>query len=132
VSVDGFPLRPANTLEMEARDDGFRTTPCISPNPPTDWYEDMVGVDAIAFAPVPADELPLARIYEGWPPTLDAGGQQTLVAAPGPLKGYLTFAVLGEAYGKEGMAEAPEIAAHCKGRAAMYEALFTQYYGAGT
>lgn len=121
-------LRPSGTLEMEALDAGYQTTA----GSPDYWYEDLQGGLTFGLAPVPdASDEALPLIYEGWPETLDAGRQQTLVAAPAPLKGYLTFSVLASAYGTEGEAETPDIAAHCRSRVAMYDQIFQDYYGKG-
>ncbi len=125
VTVDGVSIRPANTMELEARDTAYQTTQ----GTPDAWYEDLLGAGVLGLAPVPDSELPLAEIYEGWPTALDAG--QTMVAAPAPFKGYLAMCLLAEAYGTEGELEAPDIAAHCRGRVAMYHELMQSYYGVG-
>lgn len=128
VSYLDAPLRPAGTVELEALDSAYQTTQ----DTPERWYQDLVGDATFGLAPVPDtsdDSIPL--IYEGWPETLDAGGQQTLVAAPAPLKGYLAFSVLANAYGREGEMEMPDLAAHCRGRIQMYDQIFQGYYGAG-
>jgi hypothetical protein len=122
------PLRPSGTMELEALDEDYQTTRGI----PQRWYEDLQGATTIGLAPVPdADDDPIPIIYVGYPDTLDAGRQNTLVAAPPPIKGYLAMCVLAEAYGRESEIESPDIAAHCRGRMAMYEQIFTAYYGAG-
>lgn len=122
------PLRPAGTMELEALDTTYQTTQ----DTPERWYQDQLGDGTIGLAPVPdtSDEA-IPIIYEGWPAELDGAGQNTLVSAPGPVKGYLAFAVLAQAYGREGECETPDIAAHCRGRIAMYDAIFTSYYGSG-
>jgi hypothetical protein len=126
VSLGTTALRPAATLELEAKDPAYQTTE----GTPTHWYEDLLGVGSLALAPVPDEsDVNLARIYEGWPDALDV--QQTVVAAPGPLKGYLGMCLLAEAYGIEGEMESPDIAAHCRGRLDLYHALLQHYYGAG-
>lgn len=128
ISYSTSALRAGNMLELEARDDAFQSTQ----GTPNHWYEDLQGGTSFALSPVPdEDDVPLPVIYEGWPTALDAGGEQTLVAGPAPLKGYLAFCVLAEAYGQEGEAEMPDLAAHAKGRMAMYEEMFTGYYGKG-
>jgi hypothetical protein len=122
------PMRPAGTMELEALDTAYQTTA----GTPARWYQDLQGAVTVGLAPVPdtSDEA-LPIIYEGYPDTLDAGKQNTLVAAPPPLKGYLAMCVLAEAYGRESEIESPDIAAHCRGRVALYEQIFTSYYGAG-
>lgn len=127
VSVGSTPLRPSGTIEMEARNPSYQTTP----GTPAYWYQDLQGMDVIALTPVPDSEQTLAEIYEAWPETLDAGGQTTSVPGPAPLKGYLTMHLLAEAYGREGEIESPDIAAHCRGMVAMYDQMFKGYYGAG-
>lgn len=127
MSYAATSLNPANQLELEARDPNYAT----APGAPDSWYQDLLGGAVVALAPVPDEEQPLGQIYAGWPPALDAGKQQTLVAAPAPLKGYLAMCALKEAYGREGEAEAPDIAQHCEARMAMYEQIFQAYYGKG-
>ncbi len=95
---------------------------------PDAWYEDLLGSNVLGLAPVPDDVFTIAEIYEGWQPQLDK--MQPLVAGPGPLKAYLTMCLLAEAYGKEGEAEMPDVAAHCRGRMEMYEQMMQAYYGA--
>lgn len=127
VSVDARPLVPGNTTELEARDEDFETTA----GDPDHWYQDLLGQETIGLTPVPEEEELLAVIYEGWPAALDPGKQQTFVAGPAPLKGYLAMCVLREAYGREGESEMPDVAMHCAARAQMYEDIFTRYYGPG-
>lgn len=122
------PMRPAGTLELEMRDPAYQTTA----GTPDHWYQDLQGGATFGVAPVPDtsdDAMPI--IYEGYPETLDAGQQNTLVAAPPPLKGYLAMCVLEQAYGREGELEMPDVAAHCRARREMYESIFAGYYGMG-
>lgn len=125
VTVNGVAIRPACTMELEARDPNYLTTP----GAPNAWYEDLLGLGVMGLAPVPDAEVPLAEIYNGWPAPLDK--LQTVVAGPPPLKGYLAACMLAEAYGTEGEMEMPDLAAHCRGRKALYEQMLTTYYGAG-
>jgi hypothetical protein len=126
VSLGTTALRPAATLELEAKDPAYQTTE----GTPTHWYEDLLGLGSLGLAPVPdTSDLTIRQIYEGWPAALDPG--QTMVAAPAPLKGYLGFYLLSEAYGIEGEMESPDIAAHCRGRLDLYHALLQHYYGKG-
>lgn len=128
VSYGAASLRPANMMELEARDPAFQTTL----GTPDHWYEDLLGMAAFGITPVPVlSDIPLPMIYEGWPTALDPGGGQTLVPAPPPLKGYLAMAVIAQAYGAEGEMEAPDIAQHCRGRLDLYETLLQTYYGKG-
>jgi hypothetical protein len=127
VSLDAVPLRPAGTLELEARDAGYLTTA----GTPDHWYQDLLGMNMIGLAPVPDAEQTMASIYESWPETVDAGGQNTLVPAPGPLKGYLAMYLLAEAYGREGEMEMPDVAQHCRARLELYHQIFQSYYGKG-
>lgn len=127
VSYNTTPLKPAGTLELEARDPSYQTTT----GTPDHWYEDLLGSGVVGLCPVPDGQQFYPIIYEGWPAALDAGKQQTLVAAPAPLKGYMAMYVLAEAYGREGEMEAPEIAQHCRERLNFYETLLQFYYGRG-
>jgi|ERR1041384_372050 hypothetical protein len=128
VSYLATSLEPASQMELESRDVDYQTTP----GTPDHWYEDLLGGATTGLAPVPTDQQTLAWIYEGFPAALDAGRQQTLVAAPSPLKGYLAMTVLKEAYGREGEMESADIADHAQSRMDLYEKLFTTYYGSGT
>lgn len=125
VTVNGESLRGASTMELEARDEAYLTTQ----GPPDAWYEDLLGNGVLGLAPVPDDIYVVAEIYVGWQPQLDL--QQSMVSGPPPLKGYLAMCLLAEAYGKEGEAEMPDVAAHCRGRMEMYHQMFQTYYGAG-
>jgi len=128
VSLGTTPLRPANMEELEGLDPAFRTTP----GTPERWYEDKLAAPQVALAPVPAAAgVTLPVVYNSWPPELDVNKVNTALAAPAPLKGYLAMAVLGAAYQIEGESEMPDVAAHCRGRLALYEQLFQGYYGKG-
>ena len=131
VSYGTTPLRPAGTLELSARDEAYQTTAAAPPEIPDHWYQDTIGLEVIGLCKVPGDAQNLAVIYEGWPTELDAGKQNTLVAAPAPLKGYIAMYVLKEAYGTEGESEMPDVAQHCAERVKMYEQIFEKYYGKG-
>lgn len=123
------PLRAAGTMELESRDPDYQTTP----GTPDHWYADQIGDYTIGFSPVPVtagDLMPI--IYTALSPDLDVAQVNVLVTAPVPLKGYLAMSVLGEAYGREGEMEMQDLAAHCKSRVAMYEAMMAEYYGSGT
>ncbi len=127
VSLGSTALRPASTMELEARNPAYQT----AQGTPAYWYENLLGSDSIALAPVPdTSDVTIPQIYAGWPTGLDMS--QTVVAAPAPLKGYLGMALLAEAYGIEGEMEMRDVAAHCRGRLGLYHMLFKQYYGAGS
>lgn len=124
------PLRPANTIELEALDPDYQTTEATEDSPITHWYQDLLNGQYFGVRPVPVIlGEPLPMIYEGYPVPIDLG--QTLVAAPAPLKGYLTMFLLWRAYSKESETEMPDLAAHSKARCELYEQLFTSYYGRG-
>lgn len=127
VSLDNVPLRAGSTIELEARDSSYLTTP----GTPDHWYEDLQGLDHTSLTPVPAAVQTMASIFTCWPGTLDDAEVNHTIPAPNPLKGYLAMWLIGEAYGREGQMEAPEIAAHCEGRIALYQQLFQAYYGHG-
>lgn len=128
VSYQATPLRPAASLELEAKDPSYQTTQ----GTPDHWYQDLQGGLVFGVVPVPnTSDQPLPIIYNGFPETLDAAKQNTLVAAPPPLKGYLAMCVLAEALGREGESEMPDVAKHCAGRISMYEQIFAAYYGKG-
>ncbi len=121
------PLRPSNQMELEARDPAFATTA----GAPNHWYEDLVGLRTIGVAPVPVAAVALPLIYSAWPQEVDVAKSNILVQAPAPVKGYLAFSVLAQAYGRESESEMPDVAQHAAARVAFYEEIFTRYYGPG-
>jgi len=128
VSYGTSPLRPAGTLELEARDSNYQSTA----GTPDHWYLDQIGDYTMGLAPVPnhaGDTVPI--IYTAQSAELDDAQENTLVTAPEPLKGYLAMCILAGAYGREGEMEMQDLAQHCKGRIAMYEAMMAEYYGMG-
>lgn len=128
VSLGATPLRPANVEELEGLDPAFQS----SQGTPERWYEDKIGTPELALAPVPdTGGVAVPVVYSSWPPEIDVNKVNTTLAAPAPLKGYMAMAILSEAYGSEGEAEMPDVAAHCRGRLALYEQLFQGYYGKG-
>jgi hypothetical protein len=126
VSFGSSPLRPASMIELEARNADFQT----AAGTPDHWYEDGQGQN-IGLAPVPSSAGTLPMVISAWPPALDAAQVNTLVQAPAPFAGYLAFYALAKAYGREGEAEMPDVAAHCEERCRMWEQVFERYYGRG-
>lgn len=128
ISYGSTSLRPAAMVELEARDEGFQSTP----GQPTHWYEDKLGLGTVGLSPVPSDAgITVPVVMNCAPLDIDAAKMNTLVQAPAPLKGYLSFAVLAEAYGREGESEQPDLAAHCRSRVQLYDQLLQHYYGPG-
>lgn len=127
VSYGTAPLRPATMLELEARDPAFEATA----GAPDHWYEQNLGVATIGLTPVPTATASLPIIMSAAPQDVDTGKSNTLLEAPDPVKGYLTFSVLAAAYGRESETEQPDLAKHAAARVSMYEQIFTKYYGAG-
>jgi len=124
VSYGSTPLRPATTIEMEARDPAFETTA----GDPDHWYEDNLDATIIGLAPVPNAAGSLPMICSVYPPDL---ATTPLLQAPAPVAIYLTYYVLAKAYGKESETEEPDLAQHCAAKAALMEQLFLHYYGEG-
>lgn len=120
------PLRPASMIELEARSSTFMSDAGI----PDHWYEDGQG-DNVAMTPAPTTATAITLVISAWPPTLDAAQVNTLVQAPAAFAGYLTFTALEKAYGRESESEMPDVSAHCAERCALYEKLFTHYFGPG-
>jgi hypothetical protein len=121
------PLRPATTIEMESRDPAFQT----APGTPDHWYEDTLGTGTIGLTPVPTTAVTLPLVCSMYPPDLDVAQVNTLLQAPAPVSGYLTFSILAGAYGRESETEQPDLAKHCQARCSLYEQLFMHYYGPG-
>lgn len=127
VSVGGVPMRPGTTVEMEARDQGFQTTP----GTPDHWYEDDQATTAISLCPVPNFVAQLAMVCSMFPPDLDQAQLNVLLQAPAPVAIHLQYSVLAKAYGKESETEEPDLAQHCQAHVALLEQLFTHLYGEG-
>jgi hypothetical protein len=127
VSLGAVSLRPSNISELEALDPDFQSVL----GAPERWYEDALdGSGAlIGLAPIPTVAAPLPIVYASFPPQLDVGQVNTMVPAPPPVKGYMANYILAEALQQESEAEMPDVAAHCKGRLALYEQAFQQYFG---
>jgi hypothetical protein len=127
VSYGATPLRPSTTIELEARDQGYRTTP----GTPDHWYEDDMDVTAIALAPVPTAAVSLPMICSMYPPDLDTGQVNTLLQAPAPVSIYLSFYVLAKAYGKESETEEADLSQHAAAKVALLEQVFAHLWGEG-
>lgn len=125
VSVGTGSLRLANMQELEGLDPSFRTTP----GEPKRWYEDSLGMPYIALTPVPVAVELLPIVYASFPPEVDVNQANVMVPAPPPVKGYIANYILSEAFQQEGESEMPDVAQHCKGRLALYEQAFQQYFG---
>jgi hypothetical protein len=127
VSYGATPLRPATTIELEARDQGYRTTP----GNPDHWYEDDMDVTAIALAPVPTAAVSLPMICSMYPPDLDTGQLNTLLQAPAPVGIYLSYFVLARCYGKESESEIQDLSQHAEAKVALLEQVFAHLWGEG-
>jgi len=127
LSLGSSALRPGTAAELGARDELWQTTP----GTPDHWYQDTIGLESVALAPVPTTAVALPMICSVTPLDLDVAKANTLVQAPAPLKGYLAFAVLARAYGRESETEQRDLADHAKARIDLYHALFKKYYGEG-
>jgi len=127
ISLGTSALRPGTAAELEARDPQWQTTP----GTPDHWYQDTIGIESVGLAPVPTTAAALPMICSVTPLDLDVAKANTLVQAPAPLKGYLTFSVIGTCYRKEGESEQPDLAQHCKARIDLYDKLLQHLYGEG-
>lgn len=127
ISFDTTPLRPATTIELEARNPAFQTTP----GNPDHWYEDDLSITSVALAPVPTTAAPLPMICAMYPPDLDTGQVNTLLQAPAPAAIHLSYFVLAKAYGSESETEEPDLANHAGAMVAMLEQVFAHLWGEG-
>jgi hypothetical protein len=127
VSYGSTPLRPGTTIEMEARDPAWQTTP----GTPDHWYEDDMNVTSIALAPVPTSASPLPMICSMYPPDLDTGQVNTLLQAPAPVAIYLSYYVLARCYGKESESEESDVSQHAAAKVALLEQVFAHLWGEG-
>jgi len=127
ISAGTSSLRPATAIELEARDPAYAT----APGTPDHWYQDTIGLDSVGLAPVPTTAVALPLICVVYPLDLDVAKVNTLVQAPAPLKGYLAFAVIARAYGRESETEQPDLAQHATARLKLYEAALVKYFGPG-
>jgi len=124
VTLGAVVLRAATVGELEARDTAWRT----GSGTPTRWYADGEGLAAIALYKVPTG-VAILHIIEHEFPTTIAAATPTL-SAPSPVGDYFTLRALGEARGRESDGAMPEVAAHCRERARLYEEMFKAYWGA--
>lgn len=128
IALDGVPLIPSSSSELELLDDAYKTTQ----GTPEYWYADKVGVNKIGFYPVPnlaaAGKHPELIIHQ-YPAQLDEAHSNTTVPVPACCGDYLEAVVLGESYGKESDARMPETSAAMKQLARLYEQVIEQLYG---
>jgi hypothetical protein len=128
VALDGVPLIPSSSSELELLDDAYKTTQ----GTPQYWYADKEGANKIGFYPVPnlaaAGKHP-ELIINQFPAVLDEAHSTTTIPVPACTGDYLEAVVLGEAYDKESDARMPETANGMKQLAAFIEEIDLKLYG---
>ena len=133
VAIDGIPLSPSTTTELEALDDGFRTTAATSTSLPSRWYTDKYGANLIGLYPVPAASAgagsELDIIYHFYPCGLDAAHTNVTIAVPSPIGVLLDLRVLAEAFGCETDGQMPEVAKAASSIADLLNRSTVVYYG---
>lgn len=132
VALDGVPLIPATTNELEAEDDLFATTQATLTAPIKRWYSDRIGQNRVGVQPVPAAGdagKHLDIIYHGYVCDLDPAHTVTAINVPAPIGVLLKMQVLAECYGAESDGRMPEVARSALGLASLLEQVTAGYYG---
>jgi hypothetical protein len=90
---------------------------------------DAAGTGNGVLYPVPLSNSTLVQVMQAVPATVAAGASGLPVSPV--LQDYFTYCLLGAALGKESDSAKPEVAAHCKERMKLYQAVITHLFGGG-
>ncbi len=128
VAIGSRPLVASSTDELYAGDESYLTTQA---DPELAWFDDKLSTTT-GYAPLttPAGAGRTIRaLYTEFPTELDTGEVNTTI--PGGLffGDYIQTAIRAEANSKESDAALPEVAHHDREMMALYESLFSYYYG---
>lgn len=127
VALNGSPLIPSSTAELEGRDAAFETTAATALRPIARWYQDKSGFNQIGLHPVPAvadagDRLEV--IHASYPCEIDEG-----IEGPRFLCDLLELLALGDLYSRESDFQQPESAKAANALAGLYIEVMDSIYG---
>ena len=128
MAVAGLRLVPSTMRELTSISDA---PDADAGDTPTRWVEDYLGHDVFRVYPTPGetDTAPVEIVLARYPNAITAGAPT--VAAPLVFGDYLAHRIIAEARRKEGDGGLPEIAEAFDQRSALYEQIFTDYWGEG-
>ena len=133
IAIDGVPLIPSNTTELEALDDAFRSTAATALTLPDHWYTDKYGANLIGIYPVPASGAGAGSFlditYHYYPCSLDVAHVSTAIPVPSVGGVTLELRVLAEAFGCETDGQMPETAKAATQVADLIDQVTMTYYG---
>lgn len=128
-ALNDVSLRPATTMELEARDGFYQTRP----GTPERFFEDKVG-NKLGLYKVPeaGDVGAVVEVIQSeWPPEVDENGSNVTVAAPVVINDYLEMCVLVEAYRKESDGACPEVSAQVSELVRLLDGAIMDTWGEG-
>lgn len=131
VYLDGKPLRPASTWELERRDVGLTAT-SSSVNPVTWWYSDKIATMRIGFYPVPSTDVDthtVEIVYHKLICNIDEAHTVVTIALPQMFGDWVEHQVSTDAYAIESDGRAVDIAQVEAGFANLWFDIFGRYYG---
>jgi hypothetical protein len=123
-ALAGLRLVPSTTRELMALSD----SPDSDSGTPKRWVTDHKGHDLFRLWPTPNAGGTLAIVVARYPQAITSGAPT--VTAPTVFGDYLALRIIAEARRKEGDGSLPEIADAFDQRAALYEQVFADYWGA--
>jgi len=126
LSLGSTALRARSTGELEGLDPFWVE---VTSSTVAAWIQDQIGTEMFRVFPTPASGASgnLALIFHRYPAEITVS--TSVIQAPGCVREYFTFAVLGEARGMESQAAMPEVAEWCGQMTAMLERVFRGYWG---
>lgn len=127
VYLDGLPLRPASTSELERLDPSYQTTQ----GTPQKVYEDKISTNRIGLWPVPdgnAAGKTITVVYHHYICDVD-GVTVTQVNLQQNVQDWLLLSVLSEAYKAEVDVRMPEIEPNAKVVIGLMEQVAEKYWG---
>lgn len=126
VALNGSPLIPSSTAEIEGRDAAFETTAATAQRPIARFYEDKSGFNQIGLHPVPAAAdagNKLEVVYAQYPCEIDEG-----IEGPRFLCDLLELLALGDLFSRESDFQQPESAKAANALAGLYIEVMDSLY----
>jgi hypothetical protein len=127
VSVNGQQLRPTSVAELVAYDSLWLALICEPGELPYRYSLDAGALGTITLYPQPSAAAELETIDHVSAETITPA--QTLAPIPSVLSDYFLYFALQRARGKESPYQMPEIAEAAGQACALFEQVFTQYWG---
>lgn len=122
LSLNNTSLSAAGVDELEALDSSWPT----AAGTVSRYVLDVVGLSTVTLYKIPGAPGTLTLLVSTYPAIANSSA---IARAASPVGDYWKYGILKAARSKEGEGMMPDVAAHCRERMSLYEALFERYWG---